>query len=61
MIGAPVAMLTITDGRDAIGFVLKRGKLGAEAFDHNEISLGIFPTEADAANAVADAYAKTNP
>jgi hypothetical protein len=45
----------VTDGREAIGHVLWRGKLGHEAFDREERSLGLFKTAAQAANAVADA------
>jgi hypothetical protein len=45
----------VTDGREAIGFVLARGKLGHEAFDREQHSLGMFKTAAEAANAVFDA------
>jgi hypothetical protein len=36
---------------------LSRGKLGVEAFDAAEHSLGIFPTEREAAAAISDAEA----
>jgi hypothetical protein len=45
----------VTNGREAIGHVLWRGKLGHEAFDREERSLGLFKTAAQAANAVFDA------
>jgi hypothetical protein len=51
----PVAkspMSYVTDGREAIGFVLARGKLGFEALDREQVPLGIFKTAAAAANAV---------
>jgi hypothetical protein len=42
----------VCDGRESIGFVLGRGKLGHGAFDREERSLGMFKTAAAAANAV---------
>jgi hypothetical protein len=48
-------LVYVTDGREAIGHVLWRGKLGHEAFDREERSLGLFKTAAQAANAVFDA------
>jgi hypothetical protein len=42
----------IYDGRECRGFVLARGRLGFEAFDREERSLGLFPTAPTAANAV---------
>jgi hypothetical protein len=44
----------VTDGREAIGFVLNRGKAGFEAFNRAEQSLGVFPTAPAAANAIFD-------
>jgi hypothetical protein len=49
------ALTYVTDGREAIGFVLKRGRSGFEGFDRQERSLGLFKTAAQAANAVFDA------
>jgi hypothetical protein len=37
-----------------IGFLLSRGKLGFEAFGANEKSLGIFPNEKAAADAISE-------
>jgi hypothetical protein len=45
----------MTDGREAIGHIIARGRLGFEAFDREEVSLGTFNTQAAAANAVFDA------
>jgi hypothetical protein len=42
----------VTDGREAVGHIIARGKLGYEAFDREEHSLGLFPTAVAAANAV---------
>jgi hypothetical protein len=44
----------VTDGREAIGFILRRGPHRHEAFDRDEQSLGSFSTAAAAANAVFD-------
>ena len=46
-------IMSVTDGRRTIGFVIHRGKLGAEAFTANEKSLGLYPNQRDAANAVS--------
>jgi hypothetical protein len=50
-------MSYVTDGREAIGFVLARGRAGHEAFDREQRSLGLFKTAAAAANAVFEAAA----
>ena len=42
----------IYDGRECLGFVLARGKLGFEAMDREGKSLGIFDTQRQAANAL---------
>jgi hypothetical protein len=49
---APV-MLSVYNGRDCIGFILSRGKIGFEALDRDEHSIGIFPTQREAANAIS--------
>jgi hypothetical protein len=38
--------------RAHLGFLLSRGKLGTEAFDADQRSLGIFPDSATAANEI---------
>jgi hypothetical protein len=42
-------------GTSCVGFILERGRAGHEAFDREEVSLGLFKTPAAAANAVFDA------
>ena len=42
----------VYDGRKCLGFILKRGKLGFEAIDREEASLGIFKTQTAAVNAI---------
>jgi hypothetical protein len=37
-------MVSVFDGRELAGFILSRGKLGFEAIDRDEKSLGLFPT-----------------
>jgi hypothetical protein len=49
------AMMSVTDGREAVGFILGRGKAGFEAFTRDEVSLGYFKTAAEAANAIFNA------
>ena len=44
------ALLTIFDGRQqCLGFVLRRGSKGWEAFDAHSVSFGLYDTKADAA------------
>jgi hypothetical protein len=46
-------MLTIFDGRQqCLGFILRRGSKGWEAFDSHDVSLGIYPTKGEAAAAL---------
>jgi hypothetical protein len=45
-------MAYVADGGKCVGFVLRRGRTGYEAFDAGEKSLGLFPSEADAAEVV---------
>jgi hypothetical protein len=47
---APMAY--VYDGRDCLGFILARGKLGFEAFARDEHSLGLFKTQREAAAAL---------
>jgi hypothetical protein len=44
------AMLVVYDGRETAGFLLRRGKVGVEAFDRD--CVGLFPSESEAANAI---------
>ena len=46
-------MVSVYDGRDCIGFVLARGKVGFEAYAAAaERSLGIYPNQREAAAAI---------
>jgi hypothetical protein len=45
-------LLSAYDGQRCIGFVCSRGKLGFEAFDSEERSLGVHGTQRDAAAAI---------
>ncbi len=44
--------LAVYDGRVCIGFLLPRGKQGIEAFDSDTKSLGVFPNQQTAADAI---------
>jgi hypothetical protein len=44
-------ILSVTDGRQAIGFLVSRGKLGVEAFTADEESIGLFANVQAAATA----------
>src|SRR5262249_21184222 len=58
MTGSASPMNHVYDGRDCVGFIVARGKLGVEAFDRAESSLGFFKTLGEAANAVVDGLLK---
>jgi hypothetical protein len=45
-------MTYVYDGREALGHVIARGKAGFEAFDADDKSVGLFPSQREAANAV---------
>jgi hypothetical protein len=42
----------VYDGRECLGFIPARGKLGFEAIDRDERSLGLFQTQRKAATAI---------
>lgn len=48
---AAAAMLSVFDGRECVGFLLRRGRAGIEAFTADEKTLGTFATEREAATA----------
>jgi hypothetical protein len=49
----PAASLAyVYDGQQCLGHVLARGKTGFEAFNRNDKSVGLFPTQRQAANAL---------
>ena len=45
-------MVSVYDGRICRGFVIARGKRGFEVFDCDERSIGVYPTQREAANAI---------
>jgi hypothetical protein len=47
--------LAIYSGRECLGHLLPRGPLGFEAYDCNDKSLGIFPNQKSAADAISEA------
>jgi hypothetical protein len=51
---ARTSMVSVYDGRSCMGFVLARGRTGFEAFDVNELSKGLFPTQQEAAAALSE-------
>jgi len=42
----------VYDGRQCLGLILARGKLGFEAFDRDDKPVGIFESQRQAANAL---------
>ena len=46
-------LVSVFDGRTCLGMILSRGTKGYEAFTPDERSIGLFPTQADAANALS--------
>jgi hypothetical protein len=49
------ALTYVTDGREAIGHIITRGKIGFEAFNRSDVSIGMFKTQPAAANAIYNA------
>jgi hypothetical protein len=47
-------MVSVYSGKSCRGFVLNRGPAGFEAFDGDQRSLGLLPTEREAAAAVLE-------
>jgi hypothetical protein len=45
-------LLAVYDGRECAGFILARGKLGFEAFSADQKSLGLYPSQREAAHAL---------
>jgi hypothetical protein len=50
----------VSDGR-CVGFLLRRGRDGIEAFDCNELSLGLYTCPTEAARAVENSAAPACP
>ena len=51
-------MLSVYSGQTCIGFVMPRGRAGAEAFDANAHSLGIYKDPKAAADAISEQEAQ---
>jgi hypothetical protein len=47
------ALQSVYDGRERVGHLLLHGKQGVEAFDANEVSLGLYPDPKTAAAAIS--------
>jgi hypothetical protein len=47
----------VFNGRRSLGFILARGKLGFEAIDRDEQSLGLFRSQRAAADAITQGVA----
>ncbi len=45
-------LLTVFSGRAVLGFLIRRGPAGTEAYNQNDQSLGLFENDDIAANAV---------
>jgi hypothetical protein len=45
-------LVSVFDGRCCIGFILRRGRAGFEAFNSDQDTIGIFCSEAEAAAAL---------
>ena len=54
MSSAPSPLSYVYDGRVCRGFVISREKLGFEAFDREQRSLGTYPTQRAAADAIME-------
>jgi hypothetical protein len=52
-------LVSVYDGTICLGHVLYRPRVGYEAFDRNDQSVGIFPTQGEAANAISGDGGKT--
>jgi hypothetical protein len=50
-----LAMQAVYSGTTCLGFLYSRGRLGVEAFDSDTRSLGIYPDQRAAADAVSKA------
>jgi hypothetical protein len=49
----PMSALAVYSGQVCLGHILPRGKSGVEAFDADDRSLGMFPDQKSAADAVS--------
>jgi hypothetical protein len=51
--------LSVYAGQTCLGHLLPRGRLGIEAYNRDDVSLGLFPNQKAAADAVAKAGGAT--
>jgi hypothetical protein len=51
---ASAPLVSVFNGRECRGHVLARGPSGFEAFTTDDRSIGVFKTQADAANALVE-------
>ena len=51
--------LSVFDGQLCCGHLILRGKQGVEAYDADDVSLGIYPTQLAAANAVFEQWKRS--
>ena len=56
MTAAPLSYVTV--GREAVGHIIARGKTGWEAFDRADKSLGLFPSQKEAADKIMEVPAE---
>ena len=54
-------MLSVYDGQRCLGHIIKRGERGFEAYNHDDQSLGVFPSDHEAADAVTHAAEEAMP
>jgi hypothetical protein len=47
-----MTMMPVLHGPRCVGFIFNRGKLGFEAFNSDERSLGTYPSQQEAAGAI---------
>ena len=52
--GMTDTFLSVYDGRECIGLIIARGKLGFDGFGCDERSLGTYPTQREAAKAIME-------
>jgi len=47
------AMLSVYSGRTVLGFIINRGRAGFDAYTADEKSIGTYPTQKAAADAIS--------
>ena len=52
-----LSWIAVYSGRECRGHILSRGRTGVEAFDADDKSLGVFPNQAAAINAITSRVA----